>query len=138
MKNGFPIWWRMQYQAAGRMLGLCGSHYSPIHIPRTLAILYTYLPSCTSQFLTQLGAFVPAISSFGKSHLPSFPCSFIFHAPFTCFFFSFFFYYSYVHTRLGSFLPPAPTPSLTIYLLTHSQQSVLPHFYSETFSVLSQ
>jgi hypothetical protein len=23
----------------------------------------------------------------------------------------FFFYYSYVHTRLGSFLPPAPTPS---------------------------
>jgi hypothetical protein len=26
------------------------------------------------------------------------------------FFFSFFFYYSYVHTRLGSFLPPAPTP----------------------------
>jgi hypothetical protein len=27
------------------------------------------------------------------------------------FFFSFFFYYSYVHTRLGSFLPPAPTPS---------------------------
>jgi hypothetical protein len=28
------------------------------------------------------------------------------------FIFSFFFYYSYVHTRLGSFLPPAPTPSL--------------------------
>jgi hypothetical protein len=28
------------------------------------------------------------------------------------FFFSFFFYYSYVHTRLGSFLPPAPTPPL--------------------------
>jgi hypothetical protein len=27
------------------------------------------------------------------------------------FFFPFFFYYSYVHTRLGSFLPPAPTPS---------------------------
>jgi hypothetical protein len=25
-------------------------------------------------------------------------------------FFSFFFYFSYVHTRLGSFLPPAPTP----------------------------
>jgi hypothetical protein len=24
--------------------------------------------------------------------------------------FSFFFYYSYVHTRLGLFLPPAPTP----------------------------
>jgi hypothetical protein len=32
------------------------------------------------------------------------------------FIFSFFFYYSYVRTRLGSFLPPAPTPSLT----THS------------------
>jgi hypothetical protein len=36
------------------------------------------------------------------------------------FFFSFFFYYSYVHTRLGSFLPPAPTPSLT----THSAPSL--------------
>jgi hypothetical protein len=32
--------------------------------------------------------------------------------------FCFFFYYSYVHTRLGSILPPAPTPSLT----THSAQ----------------
>jgi hypothetical protein len=32
----------------------------------------------------------------------------------------FFFYYSYVHTRLGSFLPPAPTPSLT----THSTPSL--------------
>jgi hypothetical protein len=44
---------------------------------------------------------------------------------FICFFFFFslykffFFYYSYVHTRLGSFLPPAPTPSLT----THSSLS---------------
>jgi hypothetical protein len=38
------------------------------------------------------------------------------------FFFSFFFYYSYVHTRLGSFLPPAPTPSLT----THSVPSLSP------------
>jgi hypothetical protein len=37
-------------------------------------------------------------------------------------FFSFFFYYSYVHTRLGSFLPPAPTPSLT----THSAPSLSP------------
>jgi hypothetical protein len=34
----------------------------------------------------------------------------------------FFFYYSYVHTRLGSFLPPAPTPSLT----THSAPSLSP------------
>jgi hypothetical protein len=32
------------------------------------------------------------------------------------------FYYSYVHTRLGSFLPPAPTPSLT----THSTPSLSP------------
>jgi hypothetical protein len=38
--------------------------------------------------------------------------------PFCCSCFLFFvfffilFYYSYVHTRLGSFLPPAPTPSL--------------------------
>jgi hypothetical protein len=38
----------------------------------------------------------------------------------TFFFFSF--YYSYVHTRLGSFLPPAPTPSLT----THSAPSLSP------------
>jgi hypothetical protein len=39
------------------------------------------------------------------------------------FFFSFyFFYYSYVHTRLGSFLPPAPTPSHT----THSAPSLSP------------
>jgi hypothetical protein len=37
-------------------------------------------------------------------------------------FFSFFFYYSYVHTRLGSFLPPATTPSLT----THSTPSRSP------------
>jgi hypothetical protein len=37
-------------------------------------------------------------------------------------FFSFFFYYSYVHTRLGSFLPPASTPSLT----THSAPSLSP------------
>jgi hypothetical protein len=37
-------------------------------------------------------------------------------------FLSFFFYYSYVHTRLGSFLPPAPTPSLT----THSAPSLSP------------
>jgi hypothetical protein len=37
-------------------------------------------------------------------------------------FFSFFFYYSYVHTRLGSFLPPTPTPSLT----THSAPSLSP------------
>jgi hypothetical protein len=33
------------------------------------------------------------------------------------------FYYSYVHTRLGSFLPPAPTPFLT----THSAPSLSPH-----------
>jgi hypothetical protein len=38
------------------------------------------------------------------------------------FFFFFFFYYSYVHTRLGSFLPPAPSPSLT----THSALSLSP------------
>jgi hypothetical protein len=38
------------------------------------------------------------------------------------FIFSFFFYYSYVHTRLGSFLPPAPTPFLT----THSAPSLSP------------
>jgi hypothetical protein len=36
--------------------------------------------------------------------------------------FIFFFYYSYVHTRLGSFLPPAPTPSLS----THSAPSLSP------------
>jgi hypothetical protein len=50
------------------------------------------------------------------------------------FFFSFFFYYSYVHTRLGSFLPPAPTPSLT----THSTPSRYPPQYpAETILPLS-
>jgi hypothetical protein len=34
----------------------------------------------------------------------------------------FLFYYSYVHTRLGTFLPPDPTPSLT----THSAPSLFP------------
>jgi hypothetical protein len=49
-------------------------------------------------------------------------------------FFSFFFYYSYVHTRLGSFLPPAPTPSLT----THSTPSRSPPQYpAETILPLS-
>jgi hypothetical protein len=38
------------------------------------------------------------------------------------FLFSFFFYYSYVPTRIGSFLPTAPTPSLT----THSVPSLSP------------
>jgi hypothetical protein len=41
------------------------------------------------------------------------------------------FYYSYVHTRLGSFLPPAPTPSLT----THSAPSLStlpPQYLAET------
>jgi hypothetical protein len=36
--------------------------------------------------------------------------------------FSFFFYYSYVHARLGSFLPPPPPPPLT----THSTPSLYP------------
>jgi hypothetical protein len=40
-------------------------------------------------------------------------------------FFYLFIYYSYVHTRLGSFLPPAPTPSLT----THSTPSFISFFY---------
>jgi hypothetical protein len=39
-----------------------------------------------------------------------------------CLVFLLLFYYSYVHTRLGSFLPPAPTPSLT----THSASSLSP------------
>jgi hypothetical protein len=38
---------------------------------------------------------------------------------------SFFFYYLYMHTRLGSFLPPAPTPSLT----THSAPPLPPPQY---------
>jgi hypothetical protein len=44
-------------------------------------------------------------------------CFFVFY------FILFIFYYSYVHTRLGSFLPPAPTPSLT----NHSAPSLPPH-----------
>jgi hypothetical protein len=53
-------------------------------------------------------------------------------------FFVFFllFYYSYVHTRLGSFLPPAPTRSLT----THSTPSLSPpppQYPAETILPLS-
>jgi hypothetical protein len=50
------------------------------------------------------------------------------------FFFSFFFYYSYVHTRLGSFLPLAPTPSLTTYS-TPSRSP--PQYPAETILPLS-
>jgi hypothetical protein len=54
--------------------------------------------------------------------------------PHYIFFFSFFFYYSYVHTRLGLFLPPAPTPSLT----THTTPSRSPPQYpAETILPLS-
>jgi hypothetical protein len=45
--------------------------------------------------------------------------------------FFFLFYYSYAHTRLRSFLPPAPTPSLT----THSAPSLFrppPQYPAET------
>jgi hypothetical protein len=41
---------------------------------------------------------------------------------FVCLCFFLLFYYSYVHTTLGSFLPPAPTPSLT----SHSTPSLSP------------
>jgi hypothetical protein len=44
----------------------------------------------------------------------------------------FFFYYSYVHTRLGSFLPTAPTPSLT----THSIPSLSPPILSRNYFAL--
>jgi hypothetical protein len=46
------------------------------------------------------------------------------------------FYYSYVHTMLGSFLPPASSPSLT----THSTPSLslpLPQYLAETILPLS-
>jgi hypothetical protein len=56
----------------------------------------------------------------------------IFHRIQALFFFSFFFYYSYVHTRLGSFLPPAPTSSLT----THSTPSLSPLIPSRNYFAL--
>jgi hypothetical protein len=37
------------------------------------------------------------------------------------------FYYSYVHTRLGSFLPPAPTPSLSPHPLNTQQKLFCPY-----------
>jgi hypothetical protein len=40
----------------------------------------------------------------------------------------FFFYYSYVHTRLGSSLPPAPTPSLSHHPLNPQQKLFCPYF----------
>jgi hypothetical protein len=36
--------------------------------------------------------------------------------------FIYLFYYSYVHTMLGSFLPPAPTPSINLEGNTHAQE----------------
>jgi hypothetical protein len=42
------------------------------------------------------------------------------------FFFPFFFYYSYVHTRLGSFLPLAPTLSLTTHSTPSLSTSLIP------------
>jgi hypothetical protein len=53
------------------------------------------------------------------------PFDFFYLLPFNFFvlfllYFFKFFNYSYVHTMLGSFLPPAPTPSLT----THSAPSL--------------
>jgi hypothetical protein len=55
-------------------------------------------------------------------------------------FFKFFlfllFYYSYVHTKLGSFLPPAPTPSLTTHT-TPSLSPPLPQYPAETILPLS-
>jgi hypothetical protein len=50
--------------------------------------------------------------------------------------FYYYYYYSYVHTRLGSFLPPAPTPSLT----THSTPSLSlppPQYPAESILPLS-
>jgi hypothetical protein len=61
--------------------------------------------------------------TFLQSNAKCFPGAF--HLPgtlSTMAFLFFFFYYSYVHTMLGSFLPPAPTPSLT----THSAPSLSP------------
>jgi hypothetical protein len=40
----------------------------------------------------------------------------------------FFFYYSYVHTRLGSFLPPTPTPSLFPPPPQYPAETILPLF----------
>jgi hypothetical protein len=46
------------------------------------------------------------------------------------------FYYSYVHTMLGSFLPPAPAPSLTIHS-TPSLSFPPPQYPAETILSLS-
>jgi hypothetical protein len=39
----------------------------------------------------------------------------------------FIYFYSYVHTMLGSFLPPAPTPSLTTHPLDTRQELFCPY-----------
>jgi hypothetical protein len=46
----------------------------------------------------------------------------------------FFFYYSYVHTMLGSFLPPAPPRSLTTHPIP-SLSPPLPRYPAETIFV---
>jgi hypothetical protein len=50
---------------------------------------------------------------------------------FALFLILFYYYYSYVHTRLGSFLAPAPTPSLTTHS-AHSLSSPPPQYPAET------
>jgi hypothetical protein len=55
---------------------------------------------------------------------------------FLFFFKWFFFYYSYVHTILGSFLHPAPTPSLTNLPASFFFPSP-PHYLAETILPLS-
>jgi hypothetical protein len=58
--------------------------------------------------------------SFTESYGESYYSTILPHIFFSLFLFFFIFYYSYVHTRLGTFLPLAPTPSLT----THSTTSL--------------
>jgi hypothetical protein len=65
----------------------------------------------------------------GRIHFHALKLSFFF--PYIIFIF-FPFYYSYVHTRLGSFLPPAPTPSLT----THFAPSLSPPIPSRNYFAL--
>jgi hypothetical protein len=50
--------------------------------------------------------------------------------------FSLLFYYSYVHTMLGSFLPSAPTPSLTMHIAP-SLSLPPPQYPAETVLPLS-
>jgi hypothetical protein len=133
------------------MIGLqtCSPHSQALMMARLLEpcmfyanveSLYTSFDSCVwnespgTDQKTSSNTFLAECACFLSFSVSLFLFLYFFLILFIYLFISFFFYYSYVHTRLGSFLPPAPTPSLT----THSTPSRSPPQYpAETILPLS-